>query len=884
MAKLPGIADLGATPTADPTRPVGTYDASPVGRAGAALAEGGRALGQGITKAGEGIGALELDKSRWEYAQAHADQLTNKIELTNEVQQDTDYPTMSERYSTRIAEVNRNAAGRISDPRMRERFVSDSKPDVAQFNSSVLSHARKLNNDADIAYTQEQGNKFIDQGVSASDDATQRQVIDTHNQLVDGLVAKGAITAPQAVAMKQAWAHQYATASALRLADTDPDAAVNMFRAKPGSTDGVTARILQIEGSGKNSRSSATGAGQFIDSTWLDVLKRNRPDLAEGRSDADLLALRADRQLGRDMTAAYARENAATLQKNGIEATPGNTYLAHFLGPAGAVAVLQAKPNTPVLEALASAKGIGPAKAQAMVDANPTILGGQLAGSVKQWADTKMGGAVPGGGSIYDILRPDVREQILAHAQAAQHKRDVNDLTAFKGRYQDTTTEAMTTGTVAKPMGVGEFVAALGVDQGPKAFKEYQAQLQLGADVSKVAALDPDEQQRLLQSYAPKPGAEGYAEQEKRFSVISKAVAQIGVERGKDPAAFAIARLPVVGEAHAKFTATAADPTASLEAKQAAARDYASKMDMEQARIGVPAEQRSLVSQDYIDRFNAKLTKPAAAGGTVNVAGMIENEAKIWGDEAWPKVWAKLGKGAAPVAMVIGNGVKPAAAQILTEFANTKLGDIANDQDEVKLKSIKEEVRKTLKPFIGSLLGTEMAQPEIDAYQAAGEKLTAYYVRGGDAADVAAGKAFDQLLGHKYDFTGGSYRVPKDIPFTPAEIAAGVQAARFKLREIGVNPARDTIGGLSAEYLTGARPAQLARDGKFVTAGGPVQGDKGVWLVYQDQVVRGSGRGADGKPAPLFLSWSQLAQMGKDLGFEAERNISGAPGGPEMFR
>ena len=151
---------------------------------------------------------------------------------------------------------------------------------------------------------------------------------------------------------------------------------------------GLIDSIIGVESGGNpnatNPNSSASGLGQFIDSTFLATLKSARPDLAQGKTDQEILALKTDPQLSREMTEAYANQNQAILSKAGVPVTPGSTYLAHFAGPGGAVKVLQADPNAPVGDVL------GPA----VVKANP-FLANMTAKDLQAWADRKMGGAAP---------------------------------------------------------------------------------------------------------------------------------------------------------------------------------------------------------------------------------------------------------------------------------------------------------------------------------------------------------------------------------------------------------------------------------------------------------------------------------------------------------
>ncbi|WP_180881375.1 hypothetical protein [Brucella sp. 191011898] len=152
------------------------------------------------------------------------------------------------------------------------------------------------------------------------------------------------------------------------------------------AVDTVVDRIIGVESGGKanakNPNSSASGLGQFIDSTWIATVRKYRPDIASGRSNQELIALKTDPQLGREMTRSFTQENAQFLANQGIQQTPGNIYLAHFLGPRGAAQVLKSDPNASI-ESI-----VGPG----VVQANG-FLRGKTAAQVAEWATGKMGGA-----------------------------------------------------------------------------------------------------------------------------------------------------------------------------------------------------------------------------------------------------------------------------------------------------------------------------------------------------------------------------------------------------------------------------------------------------------------------------------------------------------
>lgn len=117
--------------------------------------------------------------------------------------------------------------------------------------------------------------------------------------------------------------------------------------------------------------STARGLFQFTAGTWLDTLRRHGADhghadaarlaAGDGAARRAALAMRDDPDLSALMAGAFARDNAAALERKlGRPAGPTDLYLAHFLGPAGAATFLQAlaaMPDQPAAGLLPAAAG-----------------------------------------------------------------------------------------------------------------------------------------------------------------------------------------------------------------------------------------------------------------------------------------------------------------------------------------------------------------------------------------------------------------------------------------------------------------------------------------------------------------------------------------------
>jgi murein DD-endopeptidase MepM/ murein hydrolase activator NlpD len=143
-------------------------------------------------------------------------------------------------------------------------------------------------------------------------------------------------------------------------------------------------RIIHVESGGKsdakNPRSSATGLGQFIDSTWIRMISSYRPELMSSLTRVQVLALRTDPTISREMLGNLARENEDYLKSRGHPITAAHLYLAHFLGPGGADQILSA-PGTALVSTIVGAS---------VMSANPH-LNGMTVNDINAWTERVMG-------------------------------------------------------------------------------------------------------------------------------------------------------------------------------------------------------------------------------------------------------------------------------------------------------------------------------------------------------------------------------------------------------------------------------------------------------------------------------------------------------------
>ncbi|MBA1143187.1 lytic transglycosylase domain-containing protein [Mesorhizobium neociceri] len=362
-------------------------------------------------------------------------------------------------------------------------------------------------------------------------------------------------------AAEAAWRTNTAKALVQAIIAQNPKRAAEMLGAVTGAkpaVDTVVDKIIGVESGGnaaeKNPNSSASGVGQFLDSTWVQTVRSHRPDIAAGKSASEIIALKGDAELGRQMTAALTRDNAEYLTNRGIPTTPGNLYLAHFLGSAGAVSVLKADPGVPI----ASVVG------QDAVRANP-FLAGKTVADTRAWSDSKMGASAQGdtvgkptsnvkttqasrqadGELVWAAapwiadLPPNDLQDLGQKAQVAMTEQLFDARTNVQLAYQNAPSALMYTGSYSgKKPDDEDLTAVYGVEEGGKQSLGVDRTFKAGTQAFEMVRMPEDAIETKVLAARPKPGSATPEQDQAQFEITTSAARQVLQARAADPADF----------------------------------------------------------------------------------------------------------------------------------------------------------------------------------------------------------------------------------------------------------------------------------------------------------------------------------------------------------
>jgi hypothetical protein len=194
---------------------------------------------------------------------------------------------------------------------------------------------------------------------------------------------------------------------------SDVIAAIRQASAQTG-TDfsymlGTAMRESSLNSRAKSNISSATGLYQFVDQTWLGLVKQHGAQFglgsyagqisqgSDGRYHVDntsdrqaILALRKDAKTCALMEGEYANQAKCTMQDAlGRGVGNGELYAAHFLGTDAATRLIQMNQNNPSANAAAAFPQAAGANRSVFYHANGTA---KSVGEVYAWATKQAGG------------------------------------------------------------------------------------------------------------------------------------------------------------------------------------------------------------------------------------------------------------------------------------------------------------------------------------------------------------------------------------------------------------------------------------------------------------------------------------------------------------
>lgn len=303
MAKLPSALQLGDLARVESGRQIATYDASALSRAAAAMTQGGRDLGDGITKLGNALVAAQAKQANADEELANARALSNwntsKVEHEIGLGEDNNYEDMAERTRKTLTEHRDAAAALIPDPVKREKFVLSTQDDIGRGVIAATNRARRLEGSAQVGWLDQQEQRTINGLVQMTDPQARADGIFAHHKLVDSYVTKGWLDATQAQNWKDRFRTNYASADAQARADRgDIDGVISdLEQARLNSTlqpeqpkpavRGLGQLSAKYESrgdwgtGGKDNIGWAYGRYQFNSRGSLNDFLRDHPDIAK---------------------------------------------------------------------------------------------------------------------------------------------------------------------------------------------------------------------------------------------------------------------------------------------------------------------------------------------------------------------------------------------------------------------------------------------------------------------------------------------------------------------------------------------------------------------------------------------------------------------------
>lgn len=197
-------------------------------------------------------------------------------------------------------------------------------------------------------------------------------------------------------------------------------------------------------GPGGTPTTSAQGLHQYTDGTWLEAVQKYRPDLMQGRSRAQILALRNDPAISSEIFDARGPELAGNVSSiTGGTATDSSVALSHFLGPDGFKTFVSASPDARFADVL-----------PAFARTNPTYANRTIGQVAQQFANRfgngqyQPNGSVSGGGIVAPTGAPAGAVQTGPVTYSTEEQKNIDRVNKYQEDLQEQATSAKQMGAL----------------------------------------------------------------------------------------------------------------------------------------------------------------------------------------------------------------------------------------------------------------------------------------------------------------------------------------------------------------------------------------------------------------------------------------------------
>lgn len=494
----------------------------------------------------------------------------------------------------------------------------------------------------------------------------------------------------------------------------------------------------------------------------------------------------------------------------------------------------------------------------------PAALAGPPApgGGVPDLADlhaTATGNSVIDGGSLTQLM--EWRRQ--AHIEV--ERTQMAGRSALEQKTKDFQSMVMAgvsppSGSVPSPQ---EYAAAFGPAADQRYKNDVSTYLSLGLGLGAMKDASFSERQALLAQFTPQAGP-GFESQQRVQSTLAQANQLMEKQIAVDPASFA-GRSARVQASAAAMQQALGDKDATSAQRSAAVDAYVATTTAEQQRLGIEnIRQDALGEEGKARQLGVRLLTNGQANAiaqqfqssSANAAQLMDGLHQQWGSH-FPQVFDQLvqDEKIPPGAMVIANMSDPFAKETLARLADPKLQkQILEGLPAGSMKDVAAKLQQLNEPFYGSFAYQEGGQRTFATVSTQQRVLAAAYVMQGHSASDASRIAFEQTVGHAYQFND-TLRIPKAEQ--PDQVMTGARA-------VAANPAL-----LATQAPQSFRPNLSPADRDAAWHDSMRTG--ATWVANSDETgatlyVRGrNDAGADALFAvrdpggkPLTWTWSQL--------------------------